>query len=129
MLQVRYLTASKGRPAKQTSPTDDGAKKAIQFSIDLIARTWSRPIDQLSSQWRDLHDTFIAGQNKMIDIATETYDLSNRGRKGMRETQQHFLAIELWYRRWWAQQATQINQCRIAIVIGFLVADFLSDAA
>jgi hypothetical protein len=100
---------------RQDSRNNDEGQKALQLSVATLARTWSRTIDQLNGQWADLRDAFNSSQNKMIDIATQTFDLSNRGRKGMRETQQHFLAIELWYRRWWAQRETQLNQCRVAI--------------
>src|SRR2546428_302926 len=41
--------------------------------------------------------------------------LSNQGRKGIRETQQHLLNIELWYQRWWAQRAAQLDRCKSAI--------------
>jgi hypothetical protein len=101
--------------ARTTSPTADLVKNAVQLSIRLLVGNWSRTIDQLRSQWANLRDTFNADQSNLIDVATETFDLSNRGRKGVRETQQHFLAIELWYRRWWTQQATQLNQCREAV--------------
>jgi hypothetical protein len=103
-----------------STPASEGAAKsedplAQRVTFDLITNTSIRTIEQLKGEWRDLVDTFNADQNKLIDIATETFDLSNRGRKGIRETQQHFLAIELWYRRWWTEQATQINQCRAAM--------------
>ena len=101
--------------ARTTSPTADLVKNAVQLSIRLLVGNWSRTIDQLRSQWANLRNTFNADQSNLIDVATETFDLSNRGRKGVRETQQHFLAIELWYRRWWTQQATQLNQCREAV--------------
>jgi hypothetical protein len=51
----------------------------------------------------------------VIDLAAETFDLSNRGRKGIRETQQHFLSIDQWYRRWWAERASALSACRAAI--------------
>jgi hypothetical protein len=43
----------------------------------------------------------------------------------MRETQQHFLEIERWYRRWWAQQALQLNQCGASSVPSGVINDAL----
>jgi hypothetical protein len=83
------------------------------------ARFWANNLKQrlerLIAAWNALKDGFRAQQSEIIDEASEIFDLSNRGRKGIRETQQHFLNIELWYRRWWASRAAQLEQCKSAI--------------
>jgi hypothetical protein len=83
--------------------------------INLTINTTVRRVTELKGNWSALRERFRPDQDTLIDVAVETYDLSNRNRKGLRETEQHFLSIELWYRRWWAQKADQLNRCRATI--------------
>jgi hypothetical protein len=69
----------------------------------------------LKSTWTALRENFRSDQFKVIDIATDTFNASNRGRRGTRETEQHFLSIDLWYRHWWAERAATLSNCRAAV--------------
>jgi hypothetical protein len=104
---------------KSTSVAENGAPQATSDSaslwIKLAADNSARKLVELKNNWSALRESFRANQFTLIDVAVETFSLSDRGRKGVRETQQHYLNIELWYRRWWAQRAEQLNQCQAMI--------------
>jgi hypothetical protein len=91
---------------KQSSSTDVGMW-VIPIVKDRLVR-----LGNMDRSLQDLRENFRADQQKLINAAVEVFDLSNRGRKGIRETQQHFLNIDLWYQRWWAQRASQLSQCK-----------------
>jgi len=88
---------------------------SLDPSYLFFGRTAARRFENLRSNYQSLRDDFRSSQFTVMDLATETFDLSNRGRKGNRETQQHFLSIDLWYRQWWEQKASVLNACRVAV--------------
>jgi hypothetical protein len=107
----------------ESKAPDENVKEAApsQASIGVtpyyafLQKNASRRFAALRSNWNGLRENFRSSQMTVIDLAAETFDLSNRGRKGIRETQQHFLSIDLWYRRWWAERASALSACRAAI--------------
>jgi len=109
-----------GGTAKTTdegTSTEGAPQASVGMSVYLpfLEKNASRRFATLRSNWNGLRENFRSNQLTVIDLATEVFDFSNRGRKGVRETQQHFLGIDLWYRRWWAERASALSACRAAI--------------
>jgi hypothetical protein len=93
--------------AKASTSTDPAYANLANFGNDL-----KRRISNVERQWQELRANFRRDQNTVAELSFQIYELNNKGRKGERETRQHLLNIDIWYHRWWAQNAGQLNSCK-----------------
>lgn len=105
------VASSDGSGAGQTDRQSSRPNPLIQYYEKDFARRYAA----FNSRWNEIRGQFFVDQSNVMERAIEVFDLSNRGRKGVRETEQHFLNIDLWYRRWWADRSAALNTCRASV--------------
>jgi hypothetical protein len=69
----------------------------------------------LSDSYASLVSAYKSKQAEQLGAAVRTFEISNDGRKGVRERNDHFLAVDAWFRNWLTDANRQISRCATAV--------------
>jgi hypothetical protein len=100
---------------KQLTYSAESTKSEAKVPFDLIANNQSDRLNDLRKRWVNLIAKYKTAQNDQVQIAAETFEIGNKDRRGIRERDQQFLSIDVWYRRWRSQMIDNLRACRSAI--------------
>jgi hypothetical protein len=97
--------------SKDTNEKEGKVGDKVDLVMSPILQNFNDQLKLANGSFNKMHDKFFYEQSQIMELATETYVQQNKGRKGVRETEQHALNIEVWYHNWWERSLQQQERC------------------
>jgi hypothetical protein len=98
----------------ETKP-DNSNNRSVNFAIGELEKDQLTHLSDLRKLWTTLITNYKAAQKDQVQIAAETFEIDNKDRRGVRERNQQYLSIDIWYRRLQTEMFERLNTCRAAI--------------
>jgi hypothetical protein len=111
LIQTIDLPSNKGTNETKDNGRDVDVSNLTNLALTPIFASLEDQIKFDNDSFNKMRDTFLREQSRIVDLATETYLQQNKGRKGLRETEQHALNIEIWYHSWLERSLQQLLEC------------------